>query len=164
LRLVQGAVETEPVEPLALKGKAEPVLAHRLLSVTGERERTHESPFVGRAPELEIIREAWSGARANERCELVTIAGEAGVGKSRLVAEAISAMEAPVVRGRCLSYGDGITYWPAVEVLKQLDALPSDPAAVAPLRSLLGESDEGTSSEAIAWAFRRLLEEQAPLV
>ena len=46
--------------------------------------------------------------------------GEAGVGKSRLVAEALAAIEARVVRGRCLPYGEGITYWPVVEVVKQL--------------------------------------------
>ena len=70
----------------------------------------------------------------------------------------------PIVAGRCLPYGEGITYWPVVEVLKQLDALPSDPAAAASLRSLLGETDEGTSAEEIAWAFRKLLEERSPLV
>ena len=48
--------------------------------------------------------------------------------------------------------------------MKQLDALPSDPAAAAAIRSLLGESEAGTSAEEIAWAFRKLLEEQAPLV
>ena len=71
---------------------------------------------------------------------------------------------ARVVRGRCLAYGSGITYWPVVEVVKQLDALPSEPSAAAAIRSLLGESDEGTSAEEIGWAFRKLLEEQAPLV
>ena len=49
-------------------------------------------------------------------------------------------------------------------MLKQLDALPSDPAAAASLRSLLGETEEGTSAEEIAWAFRKLLEERSPLV
>ena len=68
------------------------------------------------------------------------------------------------MRGRCLPYGVGITYWPVVEVVKQLGALPSDPAAAAAIRSLLGESEAGTSAEEIAWAFRKLLEEQAPLV
>ena len=68
------------------------------------------------------------------------------------------------MRGRCLPYGAGITYWPVVEVIKQLDALPSDPAAAAAIRSLLGESEAGTSAEEIGWAFRKLLEEQAPLV
>ena len=90
--------------------------------------------------------------------------GDAGVGKSRLVAEALAAVEARVVRGRCLPYGEGITYWPVVEVVKQLAVLPSDPVAAAAIRSLLGESEVGTSGDEIAWAFRKLLEEQAPLV
>ena len=86
------------------------------------------------------------------------------MGKSRLVAEALGAVEARVLRGRCLPYGEGITYWPVVEVVKQLEALPSDPVAEAAMRSLLGESDVATSGDEIAWAFRKLLEEQAPLV
>ena len=94
----------------------------------------------------------------------MTVVGDAGVGKSRLVAEALAAIDARVVRGRCLPYGEGITYWPVVEVVKQLAVLPSDPAAAAAIRSLLGESDVGTSGDEIAWAFRKLLEEQAPLV
>ena len=94
----------------------------------------------------------------------MTVVGDAGVGKSRLVAEALAAVEARVVRGRCLPYGEGITYWPVVEVVKQLEVLPSDPVAAAAIRSLLGESDVGTSGDEIAWAFRKLLEEQAPLV
>jgi tetratricopeptide (TPR) repeat protein len=102
--------------------------------------------------------------RAQARCELVTVVGDAGVGKSRLVAESLDAVEARVVRGRCLPYGDGITYWPVVEVVRQLAALPSDRLAAAAMRSLLGESDVGTSGDEIAWAFRKLLEEQAPLV
>ncbi len=73
-------------------------------------------------------------------------------------------MEGRVVRGRCLPYGDGITYWPVVEVVKQLAAMPSDPVAAAAIGSLLGESDVGTSGDEIAWAFRKLLEEQAPLI
>ncbi len=127
-------------------------------------ERSHASRFVGRERELELLRDAWERARAGERCELVTVVGEAGVGKSRLVAEALAAVDARIVRGRCLPYGEGITYWPVVEVVKQLQALPADPAAAAAIRSLLGESDTGTSAEEIAWAFRKLLEEQAPLV
>ena len=105
-----------------------------------------------------------SARTASRRCELVTVVGEAGVGKSRLVAEALAAVEARVVRARCLPYGEGITYWPVVEVIKQLDTLPSDEEAAAAVRSLLGESDRPTSADEIAWAFRKLLEEQAPLV
>jgi class 3 adenylate cyclase/tetratricopeptide (TPR) repeat protein len=164
LVLVRGAVKTEPVEPLELKGKAEPVPAHRLASVLDTPERSHQSHFVGRKRELEIIRGAWEQALVGQRCELLTIVGEAGVGKSRLVAEALAPINCRTVGGRCLPYGDGITYWPVVEVLKQMKTLPSDPDMAAPLRSLLGESDEGTSAEEIAWAFRKLLEEHAPLV
>ena len=162
--LVHDAVVAEAVEPLMLKGKAEPVPAYRLLSVLDAPERSHASRFVGREPEVAQIVAAWERAEADARCELVTVVGEAGVGKSRLVAEALAAVEARVVRGRCLPYGEGITYWPVVEALKQLAVLPSDPVAAAAMRSLLGESDVGTSGDEIAWAFRKLLEEQAPLV
>jgi len=162
--LARGAVDVEAVEPLALKGKSEPVSAFRLLAADEVPERRHEAEFVGRAQELAAIHEAWQRVLSEQRCELVTIAGEAGVGKSRLVAEALPALHAPVVHGRCLPYGEGITYWPVVEVLRHINALPSDPAAAASLRSLLGEASVGTSAEEIAWSFRKLLEEQSPLV
>jgi class 3 adenylate cyclase len=164
LALVRQAVVVESVEPLVLKGKAEPVPAFQLLAVPGPRERSHTSRFVGRAPELTALLEAWGRALTQTRCELVTVIGDAGVGKSRLVAEAIDGIDARVVRGRCLPYGEGITYWPVVEVVKQLDAVPSDEEAAAALRSLLGASDRPTSADEIAWAFRKLLEEHAPLV
>jgi hypothetical protein len=162
--LVREAVVTEAVEPLVLKGKSEPVPAFRLVSVLDAPERSHDSRFVGREQELARIVEAWDRAEAQATCELVTVIGDAGVGKSRLVAEALAAVEPRVVRGRCLPYGEGITYWPVVELLKQLAALPSDPIAAAAIRSLLGESEVATSGDEIAWAFRKLLEEQAPLV
>jgi class 3 adenylate cyclase len=164
LTLVRDAVETEAIEPLELKGKGDPVPAYRLVSAHEAPERRHETPFIGRVGELKALRQAWQRVCAERRCELVTVVGDAGVGKSRLTAELLSSVEARSVDGRCLPYGEGITYWPVVEVIKQLDALPSDPAAAAPLRSLLGETEEGTLAEEIAWAFRKLLEEQAPLV
>jgi class 3 adenylate cyclase len=164
LALVRAAVEVESLEALELKGKAEPVPAFRLLSVHEAPARRHEVRFVGRERELALIQEAWERALAQRRCEPVTIIGEGGVGKSRLVAEALASVDARVVQGRCLPYGEGITYWPVVEVIKQLDALPSDPAAATAIRSLLGESEAGAAAEEIAWAFRRLLEERAPLV
>jgi class 3 adenylate cyclase len=164
LVLVGDAVDVEPVEPLALKGKREPVPAYRLVGAREASERPHDTVFVGRERELALLGEAWRRALAEQRCELVTVIGDAGLGKSRLAAEALPSIDARVVRGRCLPYGAGITYWPVVEVVKQLDALPSDPAAAAAIRSLLGESEAGTSAEEIAWAFRKLLEEQAPLV
>jgi class 3 adenylate cyclase/tetratricopeptide (TPR) repeat protein len=162
--LVRGAVDAEPVEALVLKGKSAPLPAFRLVSVLAGPERSHASRFVGRERELTALEQAWARAVAQNGCELVTVVGEPGVGKSRLVAEALDSIDARVARGRCLPYGEGITYWPVIEVVKQLAALPSDPAAAAALRSLLGESEQGTSADQIAWAFRKLLEEQAPLV
>jgi class 3 adenylate cyclase/tetratricopeptide (TPR) repeat protein len=164
LALVAGGIDVEAVEPLALKGKAEPVPAFLLLGVHDAVERRPEARFVGRQRELAAIHAAWERARAERRCELVTIVGEAGVGKSRLVAEALSSFDARVVQGRCLPYGEGITYWPVVEILKQLVAKPSDDAAAAAIGSLLGATDVATSAEEIAWAVRKLLEEQAPLI
>ena len=158
--LVREAVEVEPVEPLVLKGKAEPVPAYRLLRV-GEVERRHGGLFVGRERELGLVREAWERVRAERCCELVTVIGDAGVGKSRLAAELLASVEARVFHGRCLPYGEGITYWPVVEVLKQLDLLPSDKVAAIAIRSLLGESEAATSAEEIAWAFRKTLEQAA---
>ena len=161
LELVREAVEAEPITPLELKGKAEPVPAQRLLRILGAPERSHETPFVGRERELALVREAWERALGERRCELVTIVGDAGVGKSRLVAEALARIEATTVRGRCLPYGEGITYWPVVEVLKQLDTLPPDSEAASAIRSLLGAADTSVSAEEIAWAFRKTLEHAA---
>jgi class 3 adenylate cyclase/tetratricopeptide (TPR) repeat protein len=163
LDLVRGAVDTEPLGPLDLKGKVEPVFAHRLVSLLEVPERSHKSPFVGRDDEVRLIRDAWQRALREQRCELVSVVGEAGVGKSRLVGEALASINVRAVRGRCLPYGEGITYWPAVEVVKQLGELPSDPTAAAAILSLLGKTATATSAEEIAWAFRKLLEEQAPL-
>jgi class 3 adenylate cyclase/tetratricopeptide (TPR) repeat protein len=161
LTLVADAVEVERVEPLHLKGKSEPVRAHRLVRVRTAPERRHDTPFVGREHEFAIVRQAWERTVADQRCELVTVVGDAGVGKSRLVTEVVAGVEAIVVGGRCLPYGEGITYWPVVEVLKQLGVRPPDEAAASAVRSVLGESEASTSAEEIAWAFRKTLEHAA---
>ncbi len=162
--LVAPAVEVGEERSLELKGKGEPVAVHPLLSVREAAERSHASGFVGREHELQQLADAWDRALSGSRCELVTIVGDPGVGKSRLVAEALEQIDARVVRGRCLSYGDGITYWPVIEVVKQLHARPDDEHAATAIRSLLGETDAFAGTDEIAWAFRKLLEEQAPLV
>jgi hypothetical protein len=164
--LAREVVVAEPVEPLPLKGKSEPVAAFRLLSVSGEPVRTFATPMVGRQTELRRVRDAFAQAVHDRSCQLFTVLGSAGVGKSRLAVEFLAGVDARVVQGRCLSYGEGITYWPVVEIIKQLDALPQGDAA-APLQSLLGETESATSADEIAWAFRRLLEQEAqdrPLV
>jgi class 3 adenylate cyclase/predicted ATPase len=167
LALVEDAVEAEPVEPLLLKGKSRPVSAYRLLHMRSVPERREDALFVGRERELAIVRAAWERVQAEQRCELVTVVGDAGVGKSRLGAELLASIEATVVRGHCLPYGAGITYWPVVEVLKQLDLLPQDEVAVVAILSLLGKMEGAASAEEIAWAFRKTLEHasrEGPLV
>jgi class 3 adenylate cyclase/tetratricopeptide (TPR) repeat protein len=173
-RLVRDAVETEPTDPLELKGKSEPLAAQRLLALHEEAPafaRRLDAPLVGRARELRRLREAFAQAVDDRSCQLFTILGVAGVGKSRLTAEFLGSLEdATVVRGRCLPYGEGITYWPLIEVLQQLPPatdLGLEPAAVAAIEQLLGEEHALSSSEEIPWAVRKLLEaaaESSPVV
>jgi class 3 adenylate cyclase/tetratricopeptide (TPR) repeat protein len=168
LQLVRGAVEVEPLGPLELKGKAAPVAVYRLLALAGEEAHRLEAPMVGREREQRLLADAWERVVSERSCHLFTILGPAGVGKSRLGAEFLASLAgASVVRGRCLPYGEGITYWPVVEVLKQLPEAELDEAAAAAIRGLLGEEALVTSREEIAWAFRKLLEAVAseqPLV
>jgi class 3 adenylate cyclase len=160
-RLVRGAVQSEPVE-LEVKGKSMPIGAHRLLTVDLQAPavaRRLDTPLVGRRRELGVLHQAFERAVTERACHLFTLLGSAGVGKSRLVSELLDGIDATVVRGRCLDYGEGITYWPVVEVLKQLG-----PRADATI-DLLGRGTHSTSE--IFWAVRAQLEEAArerPLV
>jgi class 3 adenylate cyclase/tetratricopeptide (TPR) repeat protein len=161
LGLAAGAAKVEALPPLSLKGKSQPISTYRLLKVLHEAAPRAESRFVGRERELELLEEAWERVCADRGCELVTIVGEPGIGKSRLVSELAARIEGQIVVGRCLSYGEGITYWPVLEILRQLRTLPFQPDAARALRSLLGEVKEPSSAEQIAWGFRQLLEERA---
>lgn len=166
-RLVRGTVEVESVSPLELKGKAKPVPAYRLVAVGEALPRRLDTAMVGRERELRGLHEAFARARHDRSCQLFTILGVAGVGKSRLAAEFLSELDALVLHGRCISYGRGITYGPVIEVLKQLGDIPDDDAVGRPLRVLLGQSETPTTADEIAWAFRKLLEQSArerPLV
>ena len=163
--LVRDAVELGEERQLELKGKSAPVPARPLLAVVGEGTRRSDVPIVGRDREQRALADAWERVRSERACHLFTVLGAAGVGKSRLTAEFLGALEGvPVVRGRCLSYGEGITYWPVVEAVLQLGRRPSDPRAAAAIASLLGEAAEPATADEIAWAFRKLLEESAPVV
>jgi class 3 adenylate cyclase len=152
-RLVQGAVDAERLEPFNVKGKAVRVAAYRVVAVrpgASAIERHLEAPMIGRERELDRLCDAFEQATRDRSCQLFTVLGAAGVGKSRLAEEFLASNgNATVVRGRCLSYGQGITYWPVVELLKQLPTRPTGEAAVA---SLLGDADEPTTPEEIAWA------------
>jgi class 3 adenylate cyclase len=165
-RLVRDAVDCEPAEPIQAKGKAERLQAYRLRSVSAEASaRRHDAPMVGRDRQRKLLEGVFATVAAERSCHLFTILGAAGVGKSRLANEFLGALEgATVVGGRCLSYGEGISYWPVTEVLKQL--APSQREVVA-LGPILGEDSSAGSPQEIAWAFRKLLESRAserPLV
>jgi class 3 adenylate cyclase/tetratricopeptide (TPR) repeat protein len=165
VRLVRGAVELGEERRLELKGKSEPIAAYPLLAAAGELTRRSDVPIVGRERERRALDDAWERVQSERASHLFTILGAAGVGKSRLTAEFIGSLDGlPVVRGRCLSYGEGITYWPVIEVVLQLGRRPSDPRAAAAIGSLLEESEEPAAADEIAWAFRKLLEESAPVV
>jgi class 3 adenylate cyclase/tetratricopeptide (TPR) repeat protein len=164
-RLVRDAVAVEPVEPLTVKGKAEPLPAYRLLSVASGMDgvlRRFDSVMVGRERELRMLEESCERSVAERRCYLFTLLGPAGVGKSRLVREFLAGVadEATVVRGRCLPYGEGITFYPLVEVLMQLGE---------PARAVLTRVTEGGSTAAVELFFevRKLFEglaAQRPLI
>jgi class 3 adenylate cyclase/tetratricopeptide (TPR) repeat protein len=165
VRLVRDALELGEERRLDLKGKSEPIPAYPLVAAAGELSRRFDVPIVGRERERRAFDDAWERVRSERSCHLFTLLGAAGVGKSRLTAEFVASLaEVPVVRGRCLSYGEGITYWPVVEVVLQLGQRPSDPRAATAIAALLGESDEPATADEIAWAFRKLLEEAAPVV
>ena len=109
-----------------LKGKRDRVRAVRLVEETGIGSRGVpglSAPMVGRASELDLLRSILERVVRERRPHLVTVYGDAGVGKSRLTAEFLRWAESTdppptVLRGRCLPYGDGITYWPLAEILK----------------------------------------------
>ena len=172
--LVRSAVVAEPLAPLRVKGKRAPVAAWRLLSISGDAvlPRRLDTPLVGREVELRRLVDAYDVAVRECTCTLVTILGAAGVGKSRLAHELTTSLShVTVVRGRCISYGEGITYQPVVDVVRELEPqLPQlrlEPEVVATLRSLLGGDESTDSTDEIAFAVRKLLEaaaEDFPLV
>jgi class 3 adenylate cyclase/tetratricopeptide (TPR) repeat protein len=125
-RLVRDAIELEPVEPLTLKGKAEPLAAWRVVreSRSGAAD-AHEGRIVGREAQLDLLDAALRRVEAQRRPCLVVLTGPAGIGKSRLVAEMAVRMSetAGVLRGRCLPYGRGITFWPLVDIAREAAAI-----------------------------------------
>ena len=167
-RLVRDAVRTDRLEPFALKGKAARVTAYRVLELGADSMPAGQSHalFVGRERELEQLRGALAVAVAQRQPQVATIVGPPGIGKSRLVRELTGTAAGRVVRGRCLSYGQGITYWPLAEIVEQIGdvrAILGDAAearlAVARIDAALGAG--AASSDEIAWGFRRLFEETA---
>ncbi len=124
----------------------------------GRRARRFVSPMVGRERERARLLEAFQRALADRSCELVTILGAAGVGKSRLVQEFVDGLEgrALVASGRCLPYGEGITFWPLFEAVKDVagldDSEPAEAGRARIARLLEGEPDGDLVARAVAGA------------
>ena len=177
-RLVREAVEVDAVPDLVLKGKSVPVAAYRLHLVVGDEQasRRHLAPIVGREDELALLTARFERAVTERRCQLATVLGEAGVGKSRLVRALIEAEEerALVLRGRCLPYGESITFWPFLAIVREaagigqdelgtaarasVEALSGDPEVARRVASALDWSDEELPVAELFWGIRELLE------
>ena len=184
-RLVKDAVDVEPVDALPLKGKEERVPAFRLGTVAPDvagHERHLDSPMVGRAKELSLLEHALERAVSERTSHLFTLMGPAGVGKSRLVHEFLAGARAgaTVLRGRCLSYGEGVTFFPLDDVVHQAAGIAQDDTAdeargkltslvegapdaerIASLvAGLFGWGEPGTTEDSF-WAVRKVLEHLA---
>jgi class 3 adenylate cyclase/tetratricopeptide (TPR) repeat protein len=192
LRLARDALLVEGVPAIEAKGKAGPVAAYRVLDVIAGAPpfvRRLDSPLVGREVELAALGEVFEGAYKHRRCELVTVLGEAGLGKTRLVAEFLALVgDSPrILTTRCIPYGEGITFWPVAEAVRAaagITGADSAEAAVGRIGTVLGEGEDGgIARERLAaaiglgeaageiqetfWAVRRFLESLAreqPLV
>ena len=148
-----------------------PALARRLAT-----------PFVGRDEEVAEVRRAYDTSVREASCRLVTIVGPPGIGKSRLAREVVRSLEpeARVVVGRCLAYGEGITYLPLAEIVREVAGADPEsalteilanvergPIATRLIIGAIGAKGEAGSPEETAWAFRLLFETLAlskPLV
>ena len=173
-KLGAGAIEAEPVAALTLKGKSEPFHAWRLIGVSRSTAmlRAHiDSAFVGRGEEVEQLAGVFERVSRESVCVLATIVGPPGIGKSRLAEEFRLSVgrNARVVTGRCLPYGEGITYWPLAEIVNEVGGrdLPAAVAKVvdadAPviaerIAAAVGTGQPSGSPVEIFWAFRKLFE------
>ena len=180
-RLVRDAVDAEPLAPLELEGKAQAVAAWRLIAVRGDAgiARRHDQPVVGRDAELARLQRAYADAVEQRAVRMLTLVGDAGVGKTRLVHEAIDriALGARVLAARCLPYGDGITFWPlramvlgaagvgddeAPDVaLRAVHAALGDDAVATRLASAIGLGKGSFPLAETYWAVRRFFEQRA---
>ncbi len=177
-RLVRDHATLEQVASLTLKGKSQPVPAHRVLSVQGASivASVPTTAMVGREAEMRLLTDSLETAAAERVCRIVTLVGDAGVGKTRLSKEFLEAAraQATIVSGRCLPYGDGITFWPVIEVvqgaaglaesdtpakaIRKLRRLIGDKAVVDRVAAAVGLRDAPFQIGELFWGIRRFLE------
>ena len=176
-RLARGRLVVEDAGPLELKGMGAAMRAWRVISAIDGAHVHVNAPLVGRETELELLQHTYERTMRDGRAHLFTIYGEPGVGKSRLVREFVDSVDgASVLKGRCLPYGESVTYWPLAEMIKSAVGITDDEPleeafeklracceddAVADLVGLasgLLEAVEGERSpQEIAWAAREVM-------
>jgi class 3 adenylate cyclase/tetratricopeptide (TPR) repeat protein len=171
--LVANAVKAGPLERIPVKGKGSGVGRRRVHEVDREAPgvaRRLDVPLVGRQEELGLLRHAFDRAVAEQSCRLFTVLGPAGIGKSRLMTELIESVdgEATSAVGRCLPYGEGITFWPLIEILQAVGGVDAIGAALGEadhgdrvlelLAGAIGAGEAVGSSEETFWAVRRAFE------
>ncbi len=127
-RLTEAAVTYEDAGPHALRGKDEPERlwrAVRVIALRGgvQRSAALEPPFTGRDRELRLVKDRFHACAEDRRAHLVSLVGMPGIGKSRLAWEFVKYMDGLAddinwQRGRCLAYGDGVTYWALAEIVR----------------------------------------------
>jgi class 3 adenylate cyclase/tetratricopeptide (TPR) repeat protein len=125
-RLAASGVEVDDAGQLEVKGRAEPLWAWRAVRVH-DASRLVATPFVGREAELELLENSLARAVRDRRPQLVTIFGDPGLGKTRLVNEFLEGAErVTTLSGRTLPYGEGVTYWPLASMIKASAGIKDD--------------------------------------
>lgn len=165
-RLVRGIVEARPVGSLELKGKAQPLEAWVVVGARAQRAQRgvpgHQAPLIGRGDEMDLLLRLYDRVARERRPHLVTVLGAPGVGKSRLQQEFLILLSAlpdsPTIRkGRCLPFGDGLSFAPVAEILKQdAQIMEGEPAEAAreKLRTAIAQvvsTDPGRGAEALGF-------------
>ncbi|HEX4747559.1 MAG TPA: BTAD domain-containing putative transcriptional regulator, partial [Gaiellaceae bacterium] len=165
-RLIDHAAHLEPLGQVEIKGLSRPIAAFRLLALEEAApafERRLDAPLVGRKRELAALRRSLKRAVDSRSARAAIVVASPGVGKSRLAAEFTQrAKGVTALWGRCLSYGDGITYWPVREALAEAEESEERNAVLAAL-----EAETPPPAPELAWLFRRFCEASArerPLV
>ena len=140
-RLTRGSIEYAELEPLVLKGKAEPVAAweaeRALVGGRAAQPSRASTPLIGRDEEASQLVALYDQVVREDRPHLVTVLGQAGVGKSRLLRELTSVVgardERPLIRiGHCPAYGAGLAYWALAEVIReQFEIVDTDDSEAA---------------------------------
>jgi class 3 adenylate cyclase/tetratricopeptide (TPR) repeat protein len=154
LRLTTGRIEVEAVGPLELRG-LETVDAWRVIGSVdvSAPPRSLSAPLVGRESELDLLELTFERGTRDRRAHLFTIYGEAGIGKSRLAREFVAGLDgATVLAGRCLPYGEGITYWPLAEMVKTAAGIVDDDPAEEAIEKLRESCEDEAVADLLALA------------